>query len=167
MEGRCKRRADCTVLVKMGDDGGEHDKSATGLDQDELTPRRMYASRVDRQARRKLRVAVVEHHAPRIIQPHNPAHVLDLERMGQPRIVHVAPGSIGQFALLEVKPRLWKAVEIAHMVVMQMGENDIFNRIRINAERGERLHSTAQKRALSPFRYFRLEPAIDHKLSAP
>ena len=82
----------------------------------------MAADRVNRQARRKLRVAVVEHHAPGVIQPHNPADIFDLERMGQARILHIAPGGIGQFALLEMKPRFRKAVEIADMVVMQMGE---------------------------------------------
>jgi len=56
--------------------------------------------------------------------------------MGQARMAHIAPGGIGQFGLLEMKPRFRKAVEIAHMVVMQMGENDIFYCIRINAERG-------------------------------
>ena len=32
-----------------------------------------------------------------------------------------------------------KAVEIADVVVMQMSQDDIFNRIRIDAERGKRL----------------------------
>src|SRR5258705_7126836 len=32
MEGRCKRPATCHVLVEMSDVGGEHDKSAAGLD---------------------------------------------------------------------------------------------------------------------------------------
>src|ERR1700722_15307494 len=65
-----------------------------------------------------------------------------------------------------MKPRFGKAVEIAHMVVMQMGEDDIFNRIRINAERGERLHRTAQKCALALFRYFRVKAGIDDKRPA-
>ena len=39
MEGRCKRPATCHVLVEMSDVGGEHDKSAAGLDPDELKPR--------------------------------------------------------------------------------------------------------------------------------
>jgi len=119
-----------------------------------------------RQAGRKLGVAVVEHHAPRIIQPHDPADVLDLERMRQPRIVHVAPGGIGQLALLQMEPRFRKTVEIADMVVMQMGENDIFNRIRVNAERGEPLDRTAQECALALFRYLRVEAGIDDKGSA-
>src|SRR5215211_6596902 len=96
MEGRCKRPATCHVLVEMSDIGREHDKSAAGPDPDELKPRRMAAHRVHRQAWRKLRVAVVKHHAPGIIQPYNPAYVLDLERMRQALVAHIAP-SIGQF----------------------------------------------------------------------
>ena len=71
--------------------------------------------------------------------------------MRQARIAHVAPGGIGQFALLEMKPRFRKAVEITHMVVMQMGENDIFNRIRINAERGERFAQDSAKMCVCAF----------------
>jgi hypothetical protein len=41
VEGRCERSAACHVLVEMGDVGGEHDKSAAGLDPNELKPRRM------------------------------------------------------------------------------------------------------------------------------
>jgi len=52
------------------------------------------------------------------------------------------------------------------MVVMKMGENDIFNRIRINAEPGERLHRTAQKRAFALFGHFRVKAGVDDKRSA-
>src|SRR5438105_1800488 len=55
VEGCRERAATCHVLVEMGDVGGEHDKSATGLDPDELKPRRMAAHRVHRQTWRKLR----------------------------------------------------------------------------------------------------------------
>src|SRR3984893_17049361 len=65
-----------------------------------------------------------------------------------------------------MKPRFRKAVEIADMVVMQVGENDIFDRIRINAKRGEPLHRTAQKCALALFRYFGVKAGIDDKGSA-
>ena len=127
----------------------------------------MAADRVQRHARRKLRVAVVEHHALGIIQPHDAAHVLDLERMGQARIAHVAPGGVGQLALLEMKPRFRKAVEIADMVVMQMGEDDVLDRIRIDAERGQRLDRTAQKCALALLRYLGVKAGIDDENVRP
>src|ERR1700722_1760034 len=166
MEGRRERPAAGHVLVEMTDVGGDHDKSAGGLDADKLKPRRMSADRMHRQAGRKLGVAIVEHHAAGIVQPHHPADVLDLERMRQPRILHVAPGGIEQFAFLQMKPRLRKAVEISDMVVMQMGQNDVFNRIGIDTEGCERLHRVAQECALAPCRYFGVEAGIDHKGSA-
>jgi hypothetical protein len=56
VEGRCERPATCHVLVEMSDVGSQHDKAATGLDPDELKPRRVTAHRMHRQAGRKLRV---------------------------------------------------------------------------------------------------------------
>ena len=104
----------------------------------------MAARRVNADAGRELGVAVIEQDAPRIVQPHDAADVLDLEGMRQPRIAHVAPGGVGQLALLEMKARVRKAVEIADMVVMQMGEDDILDRVGIDAEQGQR--STGQRR---------------------
>src|SRR5215471_18363149 len=46
MEGRRERPAACHVLVEMRDVGGNDDKSAAGLDTDELQPRRMAAHRM-------------------------------------------------------------------------------------------------------------------------
>jgi len=56
-----------------------------------------------------------------------------------------------------------KAVEIADVVVMQMSQDDIFNRIRIDAERGKRLPRAAQKFAFASFRYLRVEAGVDDK----
>src|SRR5882757_9305224 len=56
-------------------------------------------------------------------------------------LTHLHYDHVGNF------DRFPKAVEIADMVVMQVGENDIFNRIRIDAEGCERLHGAAQERA--------------------
>src|SRR5947209_821655 len=117
-----KRTFACHVLVEMGDVGGKHDPSAAGVHAHKLKPRRMTGCRVDRQARREFGVAMIEHDAARIVQPHDAADVLDLEGMRQPLVPHVTPGGISELALLEMKSRNREAVEIAHMVVMQMGE---------------------------------------------
>ena len=60
-----------------------------------------------------------------------------------------------------MESRIRKPVEIAHMVVMQMGEDDILDRGCIDVERAERLHRTAQERPLPPVRYFRVEAGVD------
>ena len=79
MEGGRERTLARHVLVEMADIGGEHDKTPAGPDANELKPGRMTAGRMYRQAGSKLGVAIVEHDAARIVEPHDPADVLDLE----------------------------------------------------------------------------------------
>src|SRR3981189_3557556 len=81
--------------------------------------------------------------------------------MRQPRILHVAAGGIGQFALLQMKPRSREAVEIAGMVVMQVREDDILDRIGIDAERTQRLDRRAEEVALAFLRYPGIEAGVD------
>ena len=45
----------------------------------------------------------MEQDAAGIIQPHNPADILYLEGMRQPRIPHIAPGGVSQLALLKME----------------------------------------------------------------
>src|SRR6195952_6100584 len=86
--------------------------------------------------------------------------------MRQPRISHEAPRGIGKLTFLEMESSLWKPVEITHMVVVQVGQDDILNLVRIDIERGERLHWARQERPLSPLRHIRVEPGIDNKGAA-
>ena len=79
MKGGRKRTLARHVLVEMADVGGEHDESPAGPDANELKPGRMAAGRVYREAGSELGVAIIEQDAARIVQPHNPADVLDLE----------------------------------------------------------------------------------------
>src|SRR5688572_22256839 len=81
--------------------------------------------------------------------------------MRQPWISHKAPRGIHKLALLEMESRVREPVEIACMVVMQMREDDILDRIRIDVERTERLHRTAQECPLSLLRYLRVEAGVD------
>src|SRR4051812_42811673 len=166
MKGGRKRTFARHVLVEMADVGGEHDPAAAGVDAHELQPRRMTGCRVEGQARREFGVAMIEHDPARIVQPHHPADVLDLEGMRQPLIAHVTPGGISQFALLKMKSRRREAVEIADMVVVQMGEDHILDAIGVDAERTERLHRAAQEGALALLRCLRIEAGIDDEGSA-
>ncbi len=65
-----------------------------------------------------------------------------------------------------MESRVRKPVEIARMVVMQMGEDDILDRVRIDVERAERLHRTAQERPFPLVRYFRVEAGVDDEGAA-
>ena len=59
--------------------------------------------------------------------------------------------------------RVRKPVEISHMVVMQMREDDIFDLVRTDVERTKRLHRATQERPLSLLGYFRVESGINDK----
>src|SRR5436305_7731598 len=65
-----------------------------------------------------------------------------------------------------MKSRHREAVEIAYMVVMQMGEDDILDRVSVDAERTERLHRAAQEGALAFVRCLRVEASVDDKGAA-
>src|ERR1700712_1108018 len=86
--------------------------------------------------------------------------------MRQPRISHEAPRGIGKLTFLEMESSLWKPVEITRMVVVQVAQDDILNLVRIDIERGERLHWATQECPLSPLRHFRVDPGIDNKGAA-
>jgi hypothetical protein len=79
MKGGRERTLTRHVLVKMVDIGGEYDETPAGPDANELKPGRMAAGRVYREAGSKLGVAIVEQDAARIVEPYNPADILDLE----------------------------------------------------------------------------------------
>src|SRR6185295_7248552 len=83
--------------------------------------------------------------------------------MRQPRISHKAPGGIRKFTLLEMEARIRKPVEISHMIVMQVREDDILDIIGTDIERAKRLHRATQESPLSLPGYFRVESGIDDK----
>src|SRR5689334_1835248 len=113
------------VLIEMTDVGGEHDKASARPDADELQTGRMSARRMDGQSGSNLGVPIVEKYPAGIVQPHDAADILDLERMRQPWILHIASGRVGKFALLKVKSRIRESIEIAGMIVMQMRQDHI------------------------------------------
>ena len=85
-----------------------------------------------RQARGDLRVAVMELHAPRVDVADHGHDFIDLVRMREKIDGHVAPRGVGQFAILQMKTRSWKQVEIANMIVMKMRDDDILDFCRID-----------------------------------
>ena len=108
----------------------------------------MSADRQD-DAGRQLCGAVVKLDALRKIEPHDPRHVLDLERAGEERMAHVAAGRVVQFDLLQVELRIGKAVKIADMVVVHMCEHDVLDGIAVDADQRQRLDRAAQKAPLA------------------
>jgi hypothetical protein len=83
------------------------------------------------------------------IEPHDPDHVLDLERAGEERVAHVAAGRVVQFHLLQMELRIGEAVKIADMVVVHVCQHDVSDGIAVDADQRERLDRAAQKPPLA------------------
>jgi hypothetical protein len=98
-------------------------------------------------AGRKLRAAIVEENALGVVEPHHADDVLHLEGMREARIAHVAPGRVVHLRLLQVELRRRKAVEIADMVVVQVGQDHVLHAVAVDADQLQRLDRIAQMRA--------------------
>ena len=78
-----------------------------------------------RHAGRDLAVAGMEGDALAIDMADHGRDVLDRKRMPQHAVAHAAPGRVAHLAFLQMKPRVGEAIEIAGVVVMQMGDDDV------------------------------------------
>ena len=74
---------------------------------------------------------------------------------------HVLAGRVGELGLLQVKSRFRKPVEIADVVVVKMGENDVVDFFGGDAEQSESLDGIAEIGPLSPRRDLGGEAAVD------
>ena len=81
--------------------------------------------------------------------------------MTQGAEAHAASGGVAHFTILQMEPRVRKQVEVAGVVIMQMGDDDIVDRFRLNFKTRQRLRRIERKLAVSQDRFFRIEPGID------
>src|SRR3954469_19628876 len=65
-----------------------------------------------------------------------------------------------------MKARVRETVEIAGMVVMQMGEDDVLDRVDVDAERAQRLDRRAQESALALRGDLRIEAGVDDEAAS-
>jgi hypothetical protein len=72
------------------------------------------------------------------------------------------PGGVGHLALLQVEPRIGKLVEVADVVVMHVGEDDVLDRARVDAKEPQALRRTTQEGAPPLLGHFRGEAGIHH-----
>src|SRR5260221_5088522 len=83
---------------------------------------RVPADEMHRDAGMQLRVAVVKAHAPGVRAPHHSHHVLHVVGAAELRLGHVAAGGVAHLEILQMQRRRRKKIEVADMVVMQMGD---------------------------------------------
>ena len=66
--------------------------------------------------------------------------------MGEPRIAHMAPGGVVDLRFLQVECAAREAVKIAHVVVVQMGQDHVLDRIGVDADQPQRFDRSRRVR---------------------
>ena len=97
---------------------------------------------------------------------HHQRHMLHRKRMPQRAKAHAAPGGVAHLAILQMKPRVRKQIEIAGMVVMQMGDDDVLDRLGRDAEARQRLDRIERQLAVAQLRFRGVEAGIDQDVAA-
>src|ERR1700740_2929906 len=118
-----KRAVALEVLVKVAPIRGPHHTPAPGMHSDDLEAGSMAGRKMQRHARRKLAVTVIKFHPAPEVQAHYPKHVFKFKTVAEEWITHMAAGSEGHFALLQMKARVRQFVKIANMIIMQVGQD--------------------------------------------
>ena len=119
-----------------------------------------------RHARRDLAIAGMKGDALAVDVAHHQRDVLDRKRMPQHAKAHAAPGGVAHLAILQMKPRVRKAIEIAGMVVMQMGDDDVPDVVGTDAEARQRIDRIERQLAVAQLRLLRVEAGIDQNIAA-
>src|ERR1700726_1858956 len=93
-------------------------------------------------------------------------HMLDRKRMAQRPEAYAAPGGIAHLAVLQMKSRVRKQIEIAGVVVMQMGDDDVLEVVSLDAKPRQRLNRIERELAFAQLCLGGVEAGIDQNLAA-
>ena len=94
---------------------------------------------------------------------HHADHVIDIERADDSGIEHVPPGGEGHFLVLEVEDRLGKLIEIADVVVMEVGDDHVLDGGRVDTDGGQAFRRATDMVAAPGFCRFGIEAGIDNE----
>ena len=92
--------------------------------------------------------------------------MLDRKRMPHHAVAHAAPGRVAHLAVLQMKPRVGETIEIAGVVVMQMGDDDVLDGVGRNAKFLQRIDRVERELAGTRLRLFGVEAGIDQDVAA-
>ena len=121
----------------------------------------MTADQMHAHARRDFVVAVVESGAAGEHPAHHGDHVVGLERHAQGRVTHAAPARKGHLAVLQMVMGVRKQIMVAAMIVVQVTDDDIGDRVRRNAERRKSVAHRLDDLTLPAARRRLVEAGID------
>src|SRR5437667_4990405 len=115
------------------------------------------------QPRRNLHVALVQFEPALEVEPHYSDYILYFKGVAEVWVPYIAPGGEGEFAFLEVETRVRQLVKIADVIVVQVRQNDISDRVRLDIELPQTVDRTAQERAFPASRGFGGEAGVDQE----
>ena len=143
-----ERPALLKVCVQMRSVGGHHDPSAFCPDACDLQAGRMPSDAMHSESGRQFRIALVEHGFAGEDVLHHGDNVADVEGRAQRRMTHAPASAVCHLAILQMKARIRETIEIAGVIVMQMGQDDVGHVGCIDADRRQRIRRVAQQVAL-------------------
>src|SRR6266851_9994759 len=151
------------VLVVMARIGGKHDVTALRVHPRDLKAGRMARREMQGKARREFHVAVVHLEAALEVHPHHTDHVFLLEAVTEIPVAHEAAGREGHLALLDMEARMAKLAEVADVVVVQMRDEAVGDRIKIDIEELHAVDRASQKLPATASAYILGEPGVDQE----
>ncbi|MNO62835.1 hypothetical protein D3C76_535160 [compost metagenome] len=141
---------------------GQHDPAALSVHPHDLTAGRMPAYRMQGHARNDLDNTVVQTHPPFEQRRQRRHHVLDFVGFVHRAMDHFRPGAETQLRVLQMHGRLGEQPEVAGMIPMQMGKDQVLDPGRIDVQLPQGFFRQAIHLAIAPIRRGRLETGVDH-----
>src|SRR6476620_11076557 len=86
--------------------------------------------------------------------------------MAQRAKTHAAPRGVAHLAILQVKARTGKEIEIAGVVVMQMGDDDVLDRVCLDAKARQRVDRIEREFAAASLRLGGVETGVYQNIAA-
>ncbi len=94
--------------------------------------------------------------------PHGGQDVLDIERLGQAGMSHIAACGICHLVVLQMELRVHEGAEITCMIVMKMGNDHVGDGCCIHPQRQKQRRGFGSASAPAPRRAFDVEAGIDN-----
>ena len=118
---------------------------------------------MQRYPRRQFGVAVMEHHPLAVNVADHADDVINIHGRAVRGIEHMPPGGEGHFPVLKVEIGGREFIEVADMVIMKMGDNDVLDRCRIDTDGGQAFGRTPDQGAAPVIGGFGSETHIDNE----